>query len=61
MVTHSMRQALEFGDRTLMLSQGRLILDISGASRASMTVEGLVDLFRRKEGADVADDELLLS
>jgi putative ABC transport system ATP-binding protein len=61
MVTHSMRQALEFGDRTLMLSQGRVILDISGASRASMSVEGLVDLFRHKEGADVADDELLLS
>jgi putative ABC transport system ATP-binding protein len=61
MVTHSMRQALEFGDRTLMLSQGRLILDISGANRASMSVEALVDLFRRKEGAEVADDELLLS
>jgi putative ABC transport system ATP-binding protein len=61
MVTHSMRQALEFGDRTLMLSQGRIILDISGTSRASMTVEGLVDLFRRKEGVDLTDDELLLS
>jgi putative ABC transport system ATP-binding protein len=61
MVTHSMRQALEFGDRTLMLSQGRIILDISGPSRASMTVEGLVDLFRRKEGTEVTDDELLLS
>ena len=61
MVTHSMRHALEFGDRTLMLSQGRIILDISGTSRASMTVEGLVDLFRRKEGVEVTDDALLLS
>jgi putative tryptophan/tyrosine transport system ATP-binding protein len=61
MVTHSMRQALEFGDRTLMLNQGRIILDISGEGRASMTVEDLLALFRRKQGAEVADDELLLS
>jgi putative tryptophan/tyrosine transport system ATP-binding protein len=61
MVTHSMRQALEFGDRTLMLNQGSIILDISGEGRASMTVEDLLVLFRRKQGAEVADDELLLS
>jgi putative ABC transport system ATP-binding protein len=61
MVTHSMRQALDFGTRTIMLHQGQIILDISGAERASMTVEQLVSMFRRKEGAEISDDQLLLA
>jgi putative ABC transport system ATP-binding protein len=60
MVTHSMRQALDFGTRTIMLHQGQIILDISGTERASMTVEQLVGMFRRKEGAELSDDQLLL-
>ncbi len=61
MVTHSMRQALEFGSRTIMLHQGQIILDMSGAERASMTIEDLVKKFRSKEGAEIADDQLLLA
>jgi putative ABC transport system ATP-binding protein len=61
MVTHSMRQALDFGTRTIMLHQGQIILDISGAERASMTIEQLVSMFRRKEGAQISDDQLLLT
>jgi putative ABC transport system ATP-binding protein len=61
MVTHSMRQALEFGSRTIMLHQGQIILDITGEERASMTIERLVQMFRRKEGVDLADDQLLLA
>jgi putative tryptophan/tyrosine transport system ATP-binding protein len=61
MVTHSMRQALEFGTRTIMLHQGQIILDITGAERASMTIEQLVQMFRRKEGAELSDDQLLLA
>ena len=60
MVTHSMRQALDFGSRIVMLHQGSIILDISGAERASVTLDNLLDLFRRKEGKDLADDQLLL-
>jgi putative ABC transport system ATP-binding protein len=61
MVTHSMRQALEFGSRTIMLHQGQIILDITGPERASMTIEQLVQMFRRKEGAEISDDQLLLA
>jgi len=61
MVTHSMRQALEFGRRTIMLHQGQIILDITGEKRASMTIEQLVRMFRRKEGDEIADDQLLLT
>jgi len=61
MVTHSMRQALEFGSRTIMLHHGEIILDISGAERASTTVDQLVKMFQRKEGAEISDDNLLLA
>jgi putative tryptophan/tyrosine transport system ATP-binding protein len=61
MVTHSMRLALDFGSRTIMLHQGQIILDITGNERTSMTIEQLVKMFRRKEGADIADDQLLLT
>ncbi len=61
MVTHSMRQALEHGSRTVMLHQGRIVLDISGAERAGVTIEDLMQLFRRREGVDLADDQLLLT
>jgi putative ABC transport system ATP-binding protein len=61
MVTHSMRQALELGSRTIMLHHGQIILDIAGEQRASMTIEQLVQMFRRKEGAEISDDQLLLA
>ena len=60
MVTHSMRQALEFGNRIVMLHQGKIILDLSGADRDQMTVADLLKLFQRKEGVELADDQLLL-
>ena len=61
MVTHSMRQAIDYGSRIVMLHQGSIVLDISGAQRASVTLDDLLHLFRRKEGKELADDQLLLS
>ena len=60
MVTHSMRQALDYGDRTIMLHQGRVVLDVTGPERGSMTIEDLLLMFRRREGVELADDQLLL-
>jgi putative ABC transport system ATP-binding protein len=61
MVTHSMRQALDHGSRIIMLHQGEIILDVSGAERAALDVPDLLKFFRRKQGADLADDQLLLA
>jgi putative ABC transport system ATP-binding protein len=60
MVTHSMRQALDYGSRIIMLHQGRIILDISGEERASMSIDDLLRLFRRKEESELVDDQLPL-
>src|SRR5690606_11140535 len=42
MVTHSMRQALDVGDRTVMLHQGKVVLDVSGADRQGLQVADLL-------------------
>ena len=60
MVTHSMRQALDIGSRTVMLHQGQVIFDISGAERASLDVPDLLALFEKQRGQTVSDDSLLL-
>lgn len=60
MVTHSMRQALDIGQRTIMLHQGRVVLDVSGSERANMDVPALVAMFTKVQGEELADDALLL-
>lgn len=60
MVTHSMGQALTVGTRTIMLHEGKVMLDVSGEERASLTVEDLVAKFRQFRGGKVIDDDSLL-
>lgn len=60
MVTHSMRQALDHGGRTVMLHRGKVVLDVSGSRRAGMDVPDLLDLFEQTRGEKVSDDALLL-
>lgn len=60
MVTHSMRQALDYGDRTIMLHAGEVVLDVSGESRKGLQVEDLIEMFRKIRGQTIDDDELLI-
>jgi len=60
MVTHSMRQALEFGHRTIMLDHGEIILDVEGEQRAQLSVEGLIRKFSGLRGIELDDDALLM-
>jgi putative ABC transport system ATP-binding protein len=61
MVTHSMRQALDFGHRTVMLHQGKVILDVAGPQRHGMSVEDLLHMFEKTRGTTIDDDALLLA
>ena len=45
MVTHNLRYAVEYGDRLLMMHQGQIIIDQSGAEKASTRVEDLLGIF----------------
>ena len=45
MVTHNMHQALELGNRTLMMDSGNIVLDVSGEEREKMSVDDLLEQF----------------
>ena len=61
MVTHNMKNALELGNRTLMMDAGRIVLDIGGEERKGLTVEDLLSRFRAGAGKDLDNDRILLS
>lgn len=61
MVTHNMHQALELGNRTLMMADGSVVLDVAGEERAGMTVEDLLERFRAGAGKELDNDRILLS
>ncbi|MFW6389781.1 MAG: ABC transporter ATP-binding protein, partial [Halanaerobiales bacterium] len=61
MVTHDMKQALNLGNRTIMMDQGQIILDIQGNEREKLTVPKLLERFNKKSGHELTDDKVLLS
>lgn len=61
MVTHNMSQALELGNRTLMMDGGDIVLDVSGEERAHMTVNDLLERFKQGAGKDLDNDRMLLN
>ena len=61
MVTHNMQQALELGNRTLMMDAGRIVLDVQGEERKGMTVSDLLARFKAGAGRGLDNDRILLS
>lgn len=59
MVTHSMQQALELGNRTLMMHKGRIIDDISEKEKKQITVEDLLDKFVQLRKTEKLTDEMI--
>ena len=61
MITHNMRDAIEYGDRLVMMYEGRIVIDVAGEEKQKLTVPQLLELFSKVSGSDEADDKLLLS
>lgn len=61
MVTHNMSQALELGNRTLMMAEGKVVLDVEGEQRDGMTVQDLLEQFKAGTGQQLDNDRMLLS
>jgi putative ABC transport system ATP-binding protein len=55
MITHRMDDAIKYGNRLIMLHQGKIVLDIEGVEKRAMTVKNLLDMFHQYE------DQLLIS
>ena len=61
MVTHNMHQALELGNRTLMMDAGTIVFDVRGEQRADMTVDDLLEQFAKQAGKQLDNDRILFS
>ena len=60
MITHNISAALALGSRTIMMDSGKIVLDLSGPQRASMTVPRLLELFKEKINKELDNDRMLL-
>ena len=45
MITHNMKDALRYGNRTILMKSGKIAMELSGDERAEMTVEKLIEKF----------------
>ncbi len=54
MITHNMKDALKYGNRTILMQDGKIVMDIKGEERAQMTVEKLIEKF------SIDNDRMLL-
>jgi putative ABC transport system ATP-binding protein len=61
MITHNMHSALTLGNRTLMMDDGNIVLDISGKEREGLSVEDLLEMFSAGTGKALDNDRILLS
>ena len=61
MVTHNMRDAIEHGNRLIMMNAGKIIYDVSGDEKKNLTVETLIAKFSETSGEEFANDRALLS
>ena len=61
MVTHNMENAIQMGNRLIMLHEGKIILDIKGVQKARLTVPRLLEMFREAQGNEFSYDQALLS
>ena len=61
MITHNMRDAIEYADRLIMMYEGRIALDIAGEEKKKLTVEDLLAKFGQATGSAEVTDTLLLS
>ena len=58
MVTHNMKDALKYGNRLIMMDNGRIILDVSGKEKEKLTVSDLLKKFEKVSG--VVNDKMIL-
>lgn len=60
MITHNMDDALKHGNRLIMLHEGQIVVDVSGAEKAQLGVTDLLALFQKNSGTELVDDSVLL-
>lgn len=61
MVTHNMRDAIQIGNRLIMMHEGRIIYDVAGEEKRKLKVEDLLRKFEEASGEEFANDRMMLA
>ncbi len=61
MITHNMKDAIKYGNRLIMMSEGKIILDVRDEEKEKLTVSDLLSIFEKETGFEMANDRALLS
>ncbi len=61
MITHNMNQALSLGNRMIMMNDGKIVYDVCGEEKCSLTVSDLLIRFKEGSGVELDNDRVLLS
>ena len=59
MITHNMKDAIHYGNRLVMMHEGRVVYDVSGEEKSALTVEDLLKKFEQTAG--MVNDRLILA
>lgn len=60
MITHNMKDALHYGNRTIMMNEGQIVVDIDQETKANLHVDDLLKMFRTSSGTTIDNDRMLL-
>ena len=61
MITHNMQDAIDHGNRLIMMHEGRVIIDVRGEEKKKLTVPDLLAMFANASGKAFANDRAMLS
>jgi len=61
MVTHNMELALRYGNRLIMMHEGRIVVDLNQEQRAGLTINDLITAFEKASGRIFDEDNALLT
>ena len=60
MITHNMKDAIRYGNRLIMMSHGKVVVDVSGEEKQKLTVEDLLNMFQVASKDDYLSDSAIL-
>ena len=61
MITHNMKDAINIGNRLIMMNDGKIIYDVQGEEKKKLTTADLLAKFKLTSGEELEDDKILLS
>ena len=61
MITHNMKDAIAHGNRLIMMNEGKIIFDVAGEEKASLTKADLLQKFADLSGGGLESDRMLLN